>query len=396
MSYQIQFPTTNDRIIDTMLAFGLIDLTLRVDPLARFELTLGRPIFLRVQSKLPERELGQRVFHELEKATRSFMIAERLTFRLNVGNREWLVSRRACFYCTSKAECDRCGNCGRIVIPAYAVFCASVEKAIQCGRFCWDTRPLTKVKGKPDHDTIYVGISPYWSKGLKRWDRSWGSPSTYAPYPIPSLLYYGLAIHAIVITVGKPQNILTQIFLSPPLGRELPHEETIRALRLVKRVINMVDLEIGTIIRARLPTLTLPLALLGQLDIPAIHELLKVAPSIVLINYDLGPGYPKNPRGYEEFSTTEVLEFYKRLGHFFWNFKAMLMDLIGAARREEFWTEISNVLMNLSLSIKNQDLQHFNDALLKVQSLSKEKGFPHVRHLERKEVFATQMAIRAF
>jgi len=395
MSYDIQFPTTDDRILDTMLAFALVDLAQRVDPLARFELTLGRPIFLRVQSKLPERELGQHIFHELEKATRSFMMAERLAFRLNVGNIEWIVSHWPCFYCIGKAECDRRGNCGRIVVPTYAVFCASVEKAVKCGRFRWDARPLTKVKGKPDRDTIYVGVSPYWSKGLKRWNHSWGSPSTYASYPIPSLLYYGLATYAIIITVGKPQNVLAQIFFSPPLGRQLPHEETVRTLRLVKRIINMVDLEIGTIIRARLPILTLPLALVGQLDIPAVHELLRVAPSIILTNYDLGPGYPKNPRGYEEFSTTEVVEFYKRLGPFFWNFKAMLMDLIGAARREEFWAEISNVLMDLSLSIKNRDLHRFNDALLKVQSLSKEKGFPHVRHLERKEVFVTQMAIRA-
>jgi len=379
-----------------MLAFTLTELTLRVDSLARFELTLGRPTFLRIQSKLSEKELGQRVLHELERATRNFTLAERLRFRLNVGSRKWQVNPSACFYCRGTARCNQHGKCGYTVIPAYAVFYGNVKEAIKYGQIHWNVKPLTKVKGKPNHGAIYVGISPYWSKGLKQWDNAWATPSTYAPYPIPSFLYYSLASYTITVTIGKPQNVFTQILFSPPLGRMLSHEETVRTLMLVRRIISIVDLEADAIIRTGFPTLTLPLTLLGHLDLSAIHELLRVIPSIILTDYDLGRGCPKNPRGYEEFSTAEVLEFYKRLGPFFWNFRAMLIDLIRVARREEFRTRIFDILMDLSMAIKNGDIHRFNDALLKVQSLSKERGVHHVHYPNRKEVFTIQKAIRAF
>jgi len=361
--------------------------------MARFELTLGRPFFLSIQSELSEKKLGQRVLQELDRARKNFTLAEKLDFQLNVGSKPWSVNSSACFYCVGNTKCDQHGNCGRTIIPAYAVFYGNVEETIKSGRLCWSDRPLTKVKRKQNYSTIYVGISPYWSKGLKQWDSAWGTPSTYAPYPIPSFLYYGLANYTITVVIKRPQKIITQIIFSPPLGRTLSYKETVRMLRLVKRIISIVDLEIGTLIQTGVPSLALPLTLLGQLDLSAIYGLLQVVPSIILTSYDLDRGCPKNPRGYEEFSTTEILEFYKRLGPFFWNFRELLIDLIKATKREEFKTDIFSILLDLSFSIKNRDVHRFNNAILKIRSLSNKENFPRVRLLGHKEIFIIQKTI---
>lgn len=400
MTYRIRFPTTDDRVLDTILALALADLTIRIDPHAHLKLALGRPVFLEIRSKLSEKKLGERVRKELKNAMTSFTLAERLAFRLNVGNMPWQVDPNICFQCIGKGEkCNRRGNCGRIVIPAYAVFCGNVEMTIKYEQFCWDVEPLRKVRGDlKDYSTIYVGLSPYWSKGLRRWDAAWLQPSTYAPRPIPSLLYYGLAYYAITMSVKKPQNTFTQILFSPPLGMELSHSETVQVVKLIKRIINIAELETRAIIRAGLPILIFPLALVGQLDLPAIHELVRVAPSIILTSYDLDRGYPKNPRGYEELNTMEILEFYERLGRFFWSFRSMLRDLTKTVRRtklEKFRTRIFDILMDLTMSIKNRDIYRFNDALLKVQSLNKEELSPKIHFLRHEEVLAVQSAIRA-
>lgn len=396
----LELYTTFDRILDTLLGFTLIDLILRVDPQALFELNLGRQVFLRAKTRLPEEDLAREVLSELERMTRSYKVAERLSFLLNVG-KEWKVEPDACRYCGGKRKgCDQSGGCGKVAVPAYAVFYKAVKEASVRRQLRWNPNPLLKAKKKQGYDTIYIGVSPYWSKGLRQWDGGWEESSTSAPYPITSLLYYGLANYVInVAQLDKKPGVLTQILFAPPLGVELAHEKAVRATSLVKRAVNIIYLEVDDLMRrAEPPILALPLILLGQLDLPAIRELLEISPplSIIIVGYDMERGYPLNPRGYEEFATAEVLEFYGSLGPLFWKFRRMLNKLIEmACKREQFKARILDILIDLSMAIKSRNLSRFNDAILKLQSLNKEE-LPAELFIpcpDRKEIFAMQRSI---
>jgi len=391
---QISFPTTGDRILDILLAYSIMDIGLEVDPDMRFEVMLGRENFLSVESKMPSEELGERMILKLRDNSRRYSIADRLKFFVNIGNMSWHVEPFVCIYCTGKRGCNFQGNCGKTNIPTYAVFSGYINRALKYFFFPWSSRPISKTVSKNERDlyyaTLYVGVSPYWSKGLKVWNEGrWRSPSTYVIHPILPFTYYGLANYAINARV---ENTLTQLIFSPPMGRTLSHLAAIRLLALVKRIINIINLEMHEIFQLALPVMVLPLSLLCLLDIPAICMLHQITPSILLINYDLGRGCPKNPRGYEEFSLADTLEFYRQLGEHFWGFKRMINDLIRIARRNQYKSQVFSILVELALSIKNREPSYLNNILVRIQSLRKEVKAIYV--LRDDEVLAAHKALR--
>ena len=390
---QINLPTTGDRVLDTLLTYAILDIGLEVDPEIKFEVTFGRETFLSIKSKMPGKKLGERMLLKLGDNSRRFSIADKLNFFVNIGNMSWSVKPFVCIYCMGKSGCNFHGYCGKTNIPAYAVFSGYIDKAMKHFSFPWNPKPLSKTVSKKERDlyyaTLYVGVSPYWSKGLKVWDKGkWTSPSTYILHPILPLAYYGLANYAINTKVN---DMLTQLMFSPPIGRTLLHSEAIKLLALVRRIINIINLEMHEIFRLALPAIVLPLSLLCLLDIPAAYMLYQIVPSLLLINYDLGRGCPKNPRGYEEFSLADTLEFYKGLGEHFWGFRRMIGDLINAARREQYRSQIFSILIELALSIKNREPSYLNNALIKVQSLRKE--MKTIYALRDAEVLAAHKAL---
>ena len=393
---QINLPTTGDRVLDTLLTYAIMDVGLEVDPEIRFKVTFGQEIFLSIKSKMPNKKLGESMLLKLGDNSKRFSIADKLNFFVNIGNVSWSVKPFVCIYCTGKRGCNFRGYCGEVSIPAYAVFSGYIDKAMEHFSFPWDPKPLSKTPSKKERDlyaTLYVGVSPYWSKGLRVWDGGkWRPPSTYVVHPILPFAYYGLANYTINAKV-EANNTLTQLMFSPPMGRILLHPEAIKLLALVRRIINIINLKMHEIFRLALPSIVLPLSLLSLLDIPAIYTLYQIVPSLLLINYDLGRGYPINPRGYEEFSLADTLEFYKGLGKHFWSFRRMVDDLINAARREQYRSQIFSILIEIALGIKNREPSYLNNALARIQSLRKE--IKRIYVLGDAETLAVHKALRS-
>ncbi|MEM3149099.1 MAG: hypothetical protein QXQ21_09410, partial [Candidatus Jordarchaeales archaeon] len=102
---------------------------------------------------------------------------------------------------------------------------------------------------------------------------------------------------------------------------------------------------------------------------------------------------PKNPRGYEELSLADALEFYRQIGESFWDFKKMIIDLVSLAEREEYRSRVFDILIKLALGIKNKEPSYFNDALLNIQSLRKEVNVKFFV-IGREEMLAAHRALR--
>jgi hypothetical protein len=392
---QITLPTTGDRVLDTHLAYAVMDLGLRVDPDVQFEVALGWESFLRIRSELSSKELGRGIFRELKRSSKSFSIADKLNFSVNVGGRKWSVEQSTCIYCAGKRACEYNGDCGFTIIPAYAVFSYYVDESVKFASFPWSLNPISKKpKERNLYGTLYVCISPYWSKGLRNWDRGrWEEPSTYVKHPILPLAFYGMVNYAVNVMMRKP-NVLFQLIFSPPLGRILSHVEAVELLSLIKRIIITTSLEMRRIFRLELPTMTLPLSLLSLLDIPAIYMLYEIMPSILFINYDIDRGAPKNPRGYEELSLAYILEFYKQLGRYFWSFRSLVNDLLNIAERKQYRSQVFNILTELALGIKNKESSYINDAIAGIWSLQKKEAKIQVHVPGAREIVAIQGALK--
>ena len=131
---EIYFPTTGDRILDSLLAFGIMDISLMVDTSVRFELTLGQDIFLKVKTKETKEKFVRKIISQLDENSKNFILARRLNFIINVGNIAWSTDYISCIYCTGARRCDAKGNCGRTNIPAYAIFRTNIKKALSSFR----------------------------------------------------------------------------------------------------------------------------------------------------------------------------------------------------------------------------------------------------------------------
>ena len=392
---QINLPTTGDRVLDTLLTYAIMDIGLKVDPNIRFEIMMGQEIFLKIQSTIPRKKLGENMLLKLKEESRGYLMANRLAFPLNVGSIKWHVDPSTCIYCVGrrgKKPCGFNGNCGARNIPTYAVFSKYVDRATKSFSFPWDPKPISKTPSKKErYATLYVGISPYWSRGLRKWNKGeYIKNSTSVIQPILPFACYGLANYAVSAETG---DTVIQTMFSPPIGRTISHLEAIRLLALVRRIINIINLEMHEILQLSLPTIALPLSLLCLLDIPAIYMLHQTMPSILLINYNLIQGCPANPRGYEEFSLADILEFYKRLGEHFWSFKKMISDLINTARRKQYESQVFSILIEIALGIKNREPSYLNNALARIQSLKKE--IKRIYILGGAEVLAVHKALRS-
>jgi len=364
-SFTCKFYGVGDRVVDTLVAYALSDLARRVDLRVTFEWSLGHDVILTLHSS--HQDIQNEMLETLRSGSRSVTLANRLNYWLNTGS-SWIVDPATCLYCAGKKgkkPCNMSGNCGFINIPAYPIFCRNLDKVKMID---WTETQLLSKHKKHDYETLYVGLSPYWSKGIRTWDSKWDGYSTYLPTQLQVLLLYGLAYYAITISA---ETFIILLFL-PPFGAYLEHADAQRILELIKRIVNRFSLEVRRIRISELPLKTVPLALLSQMDLPSIVGLSRERLSLLFVAYDLDRGVPKNPRGYEEWSLTEVADFYSNLGEHFWDFKSMIEDLASQIWRDEFRTRIQSILVDISYAISGRNVWLLNDALLKTKGLSDE------------------------
>ncbi|MBS7248627.1 MAG: hypothetical protein QXN15_11300 [Candidatus Jordarchaeales archaeon] len=389
MSNVVSIPSTRDRVLDTLLVYAIMDIGLEVDPDIRFRVTLGQENFITVNYS--NSNLERDMLSKLKDKSKRFSIADRMNFFLNMGNTSWKVDKWVCTYCTGKNDCNRNGDCGKTNILAYAVLHGYI-KSMGSFSLPWSPKSITKAGSRGRRcATLSVGVSPYWSKGIRRWDMGeWREDSTTVEHSVLPFALYGLGNYTINVVTG---NMLIRLMFSPPVGRELSHLEAIKLLTLVRRVVNSIYIEMQRFFRLEFPSMVLPLSMLCFLDVPAIYMLHQFSPSILLISYDLYRNSPKNPRGYEELSLADALEFYRQIGESFWDFKKMIIDLVSLAEREEYRSRVFDILIKLALGIKNKEPSYFNDALLNIQSLRKEVNVKFFV-IGREEMLAAHRALR--
>ncbi|MEM2914642.1 MAG: hypothetical protein QXH91_04495, partial [Candidatus Bathyarchaeia archaeon] len=248
-TFSHQFYGIGDRIVDTLLLYALSDLARKADKRATFEWTPGRDVILTLHSVYPD--IIKRMLIVLKECYKSITLADRLNFWINIGggkSKQWVVDPIACFYCGGKEgknPCDRNGNCGAVNIPAYSVLFKNLSEV---DTIEWDkVKVLTKNKResyKKGYKTLYIGLSPYWSKGIRQWDSQWdGSPSTYVPPQVQILILYGLAHYSIISLA----DTLIELIFPPPFGRFIEHKKANRTLELIKRIVNKFSFEMRKI-----------------------------------------------------------------------------------------------------------------------------------------------------
>lgn len=379
-TFTYTFHGVRDRVVDTLLVYALSDLAKRADAKATLHWNLGHDVILTLQSSRSDLQDG--MFMALRKASKSYTLANRLRFWLNVGGGKgsgWSVDPIACVYCSGKKgkkhTCDKKGNCGPVGVPAYSIFFRNLNelKTIDLQ----DVHALSKKK-QVGWKTLYIGLSPYWSKGIRKWDSEWESgPSTYLPNQLQVLLLYGLAHYA---TVALTETFIQLVF-SPPFGAYLEYTDARQLLELLKRITNRFSLGVRGIRMNNLPIKTVPLTLLSQLDLPSLARLSREQLSLLFVAYDMDRAVPKNPRGYEEWSLVDAGNFYLELGTYFWDFKCMVADLASNVWRNEFRSRIQSILMDISYAISGKNVWLLNDALFKVKTLSNELRI----HLPRRD-----------
>jgi len=364
------FYGTGDRVVDTLLIYALSDLARKADPKVAFEWNLGYPAIFTLDSSYPDIE--QKMLESLRRSWRSFTVANRLRFWLNIGNKSWLTNPQACLYCvgkeSKKTKCDGKGSCGKVNVPAYPIF---VSNLMDIKNLSWrKTQLLSKGKSKEKSDwrTLYLGLSPYWSKGRRRWNSCWDESSTYVPTQIQVLALYGLANYAIT---HVNENTFTEMIFSPPCSMRIGNEDAEWLRAVVKRIVNRFELTVRQLSLSELPVKVLPLVLLSQLDLPSLTVLTKGELSLLFVEYDLDREMPKNPRGYEEWNVTEISNFYLRLENHFWDFKCMIEDLTYSMKYDEFKACLKEILLDLSFAIGGRNIWRLSDALLKILNLSK-------------------------
>jgi len=370
-TFEYVFHGVGDKVVDTLLLYALSDLAIRADAKVELHWSLGHGVILTLQSS--SLDLQDRMIMVLRKTSKSYTIANRLKFWLNVGGGKgggWSADPLACVYCggkkSKKFTCDMKGNCGAVGVPAYSIFFRNLSelKTIDLN----DTRSLSKNR-QVGYKTLYIGLSPYWSKGIRTWDSQWdGSESTYLPTQLQVLLLYGLAHYA----TSTFADTFIQLIFSPPFGADLESKDAILLLELVKRMINRFSLGVRRIQMNNLPVKTIPLTLLSQLDLPSLAGVSREQLSLLFIAYDTDRAVPKNPRGYEEWSLAEAASFYLELGAHFWDFKCMIADLATNVWREELRSRIQSILLDLSHVIYEKNIWLLNDALFKIHVLSHE------------------------
>jgi hypothetical protein len=356
----ISFPTTGDFLIDTLLAYALADLTAQVDKEADVVWGLGRSPFLIIETRL---DIDEEIPKTLRIIRNSPILSDHLRFMLNIGNRPWKVSPTSCTYCIGKKNCGRGrGDCGHTVVPAYPIFYKNVERI---KTVTWSENSLTKERSS-QLEPLYVGLSPYWSKGIRQWGKEYGAASTYVPPQVQVLAMYGLAKYFVTAFANDE---MIQLFFMPPVGRIFDGGHVWRILALIHRFINTVGTTTEYFLR-NIPDEAKPLAVLAHSDLPSIRQIADVGLSLILVSYDLVRGSPKNARKYEEYALQEIAWFYTALGNWHWDFRALIEDLVRQARNDNFRNRINDALVRLTRAILGKNPQLANDALLDIKRLN--------------------------
>jgi len=368
-AFKYKFPGVGDRVVDTLLLYALSDLAKKADPEASFEWTLGHDVIFTLHSS--HSNIQNKMLTALKNA-RSMTVANRLKFWLNIGSKKWTVDPKVCIYCVGKKgeahPCNLKGDCGAGNAPAYSIFLGNLNDV---NTIDWAQAQLLLKHKQGGYKTLYIGLSPFWSKGVRIWGSKWDDKSSYIPAQVQVLLLYGLAHYAVIEKPPSAQTFIELIF-SPPFGTYLEHPDAQRFLELIKRIVNRFSLGVRGIRIGELPIKTIPLVLLSQMDLPSMMGLCRERLSLLFIAYDIDRAVPKNPRGYEEWSLTEVGNFYLNLGMHFWDFKCMIEDLAGHLSRDKFRARIQSILMDFSYAVSGKDVWLLNDALLKTRFLPKE------------------------
>ncbi|MEM3484720.1 MAG: hypothetical protein QW282_01275 [Nitrososphaerales archaeon] len=365
------FPSTGDPIIDLLLAYGITELAVRADRDAEVTWFLGRDPFMMI--KVSKADISARMRLEMKRQLESFEIVDSLSFALNVGSGLWRAPCGICRYCVGTKKCDKRGNCGKVNVPAYSVLATNIEKL---NVFGWSPEPLQKKKGR-DLGTLYVGLSPYWSKGNRCWDRPYQGDSTYVPIPIQSLAFYSLARY--VVSFRTDADKLVQLILGPPPGLFLNHPKVIHLLSIVRRFVNTFRVTLMRIPLTILPRNVIELVILAHADLPLILEIPRVNLGLHFLVYDLARGTPKNPRGLEDLGLLNIARFYAALGPYFWDFKAIITDLSDSLRFHDFRARILQLLVRFATGIVRRNPWDINDALLDLKRLADElRGQRHI------------------
>lgn len=376
------FYGVGDRVVDTLLLYALSDLVKAADPRSTFSWNPGGEIIFSLYSHKPE--IKDEMLNVLKENARSISIANRLDFKLNVG-KEWKVNQLACLYCRGnkkggltkeeeeagervKLAC-KIGKCGKVVIPAYAVF---FQNLVKLKSIDWSNAYCISKERIEDYETLYLGLSPFWSKGIRQWNAQWEGQSSYVPSAIQVLLLYALGKYAIIIPPGK-SGMLIELIFSPLLGYH-EYKEASRMMSLVRRLVMRFNRDVRNIRMGELPINIVPLVMLSRMDLPSITEISRGKLELLLIAYDMDRGHPKNPRGYEEQSLFHIANFYSRLGSSFWNFKCMIEDLciIRGPLWNEFKNRILDILIDFFYAISGRNLWRLNDAVFKAEKLAEE------------------------
>ncbi len=357
-----------DKVVDTLLLYAFSDFAERADNRVDLQWNFEKGVILRIQSTNPN--LQETMFTLLKQSSKGYTLANRLKFRLNIGGTRWSVDPSACIYCygkRGKKACDWHGNCGNVVVPAYAVFYGNLAELKSLDLQNGGTISKKKM---PEYKTLYMGLSPYWSKGIRKWDTQWeGGPSTYISNQLQNLLLHGLAYYAATLS-GKKTFI--QLIFSPSSGATLGREKAVLCLHLIRRINNSFNLGITKVRLNNLPMKTIPLVLLSQLDLASLEALFDFHLSLFFLAYDKDRGVPKNARGYEEWSLSDISRFYLDLGTEFWDFKSLIADLASNLWRDTYRSRIQGILLDISSAIAGKNVWLLNDAMLKVKLFSRE------------------------
>jgi len=363
----INFYGVGERVVDTLLLYALSDLARIADPKSNFSWSPGKEIIFSLNSSEPR--IKDKMLNILKKNARSICIANCLDFKLNVA-KEWKVSPSTCLYCAgnrkeNKLVCKKDGYCGRTIIPAYAVFYKNLEELESIN---WPNAYCISKSKSEGYETLYMGLSPFWSKGVRQWDSEWGESSSYVPRAIQVLLFYALSKYAIVF---QEKKFFIELFFSPSF-ETYNYKDAILILSLVRRLVTRFGMSIRDIHLSELPIDVIPFVILSEVDLPSIIALSLGKLNLMFVSYDIEHGAPKNARGYEERSLVDIANFYLNLGDLFWDFKLMIEDLVNQMWLDEFKARILEILIDLSYAISGRNLWRLNDALFKAKGLAKD------------------------
>ncbi len=248
--------------------------------------------------------------------------------------------------------------------PPYLILRLIVNELARSGSLN-EWSPFAVSKGKTSGaESLYIFLSPYWSKGKYVWDGRYESSSSSVPRQIAALALYGTSLLGLSWLAGVAVSLL----LIPPT---LPanHAAAVKQLSLARRFVRLTSFGeyqsyiLDRRILASLPGRVKYLPILTNLDIPALAELAKGGWKFLLVEFDTRQGMPQNPRNFREEDPGQLARFLIDLGEHFSEFREWIHFLMSAFRMEKHRREASEVLLEIRNAIVFGDPSRLSIAL---------------------------------